>query len=59
MGNTIVLAILGAIKHIIFKVATEKFFVWLFLQAAEGIASKTQTKRDDVIVAKAKELVES
>ena len=52
------LGVIGAIKSIMTRVLSEKFFVWLFFFAGEAIAKKTTNKLDDEFIAKAKELYE-
>ena len=50
------LALTGAVKNIVVKVVSEKFFTWLIFWAADMLVKSTKTKYDDVWLAKVKEL---
>lgn len=52
------LAVLGAIKSILVKVITQKFFEWLFFWAASMLVKHTDNKHDDELLNKVKELYE-
>jgi hypothetical protein len=54
--SAIVAGAVAALKKIVLRVASEKFFEWVFFWAVEMLAESTKTKKDDTFVAKAKEL---
>ena len=50
------LGVMSAIKSILLKVLSEKFFVWLFFWAAGMLVDSTKTTKDDEFLKKVKEL---
>lgn len=50
------LGMVTAIKNILFKVLSVKFFEWLFFFAAEMFVESTKTNKDDKFLQKIKEL---
>ena len=54
--SAITAGVVAALKSIVLKVASKKFFEWVFFWAAEMIAESTKTSKDDTFVAKAKEI---
>lgn len=54
--SAIALAAVTIIKRIVLKVASEKFFEWLFFWAAKMLVESTKTDKDDAFLAKAKEI---
>lgn len=50
--------LLALLKSYIVKLASKEFAHWAFFQIAEAIVESTETKQDDIWLAKVKETVE-
>jgi hypothetical protein len=50
------LGVVSALKSILLKVLSEKFFVWLFFWASKALVENTKTPHDDEFLKKIKEL---
>lgn len=58
MISTVLKVAGSALLSILSKLATEKFFIWLFLFAAQILVKKTSTPHDDAFLAKIKLILE-
>jgi len=56
--TTIWLGLVGALKHILLKVLSEKFFIWLTMYGAQALADHTKTTFDDALVKQIKEALD-
>ena len=48
--------IISALKNILLKVISEKFFTWLFFWSAQALVDSTKTKFDDELIKQIKEV---